>query len=143
MLSSPFASPYQRTLNHGSLYRDVGMETTLTDASSHQLVAMLFDGWMEAVARARGAIRDRDRVAKGKAIRHAVRIVDEGLRAGLNLQAGGALARDLNDLYSYLNVRLTFANLRDDDDALAECQRLMKPIQEAWAAIADTPAGRR
>jgi len=96
---------------------------------------MLFDGWMEAVAQARGAMRARDVTGKGEAIGRAVRIIDEGLRAGLDLRAGGTLARDLNDLYGYLTMRLTWANLRNDEKALDECQRLMKPLQDAWAAI--------
>jgi flagellar protein FliS len=52
---------------------------------------------------------------KGRAIGRAVRIVDEGLRAGLNLEAGGRLASDLHELYGYLNLRLTQANLRNDE----------------------------
>jgi flagellar protein FliS len=41
------------------------------------------------------------------AIGRAVRIVEEGLRAGLDLRAGGSLARDLHELYGYLTMRLT------------------------------------
>lgn len=74
--------------------------------------------------------------AKGLAIGRAVRIVEEGLRAGLNLDAGGALAHDLNDLYAYITLRLTQANLHCNEAAVAECQRLIGPVQEAWAAIA-------
>jgi flagellar protein FliS len=66
-----------------------------------------------------------------------VRIVEDGLRGGLDLQAGGTLARDLDDLYAYLALRLTQANLRNDEAALDECLRLMQPLQQAWAAIAD------
>jgi flagellar protein FliS len=104
---------------------------------------MLFDGWMEAVAQARGALRSGDVVSKGHAIGRAVRIIDEGLRAGLDLRAGGALARDLHDLYGYLTMRLTVANLRNDEAALDECQRLMRPLQEAWAAISPNDPSRR
>ena len=75
--------------------------------------------------------------AKGLAIGRAVRIVEEGLRAGLNLRAGGTLARDLDELYSYLAMRLTLANVRNDEAALDECQRLVLPLQQAWLAIAD------
>jgi flagellar secretion chaperone FliS len=122
------------------LYQQVGVETRLSGASPHQLVAMLFDGYMEALAQARGAIRNGDTGAKGVAIGRAVRIIEEGLRAGLDLKAGGSLARDLDDLYAYLAMRLTLANLHSDEAALNECQQLMLPLQEAWMAIADQPA---
>lgn len=122
---------------HAGVYRQVGMESQLAVASPHALVAMLFEGFMEAVAVARGALREGRVELKGQAIGRAVRIVDEGLRGGLDLKAGGALARDLDELYGYLSLRLTQANLRNDERALDECQRLVQPLQEAWASIAD------
>ena len=143
MFASPYSSPSSRTNRSalpGGLYQQVGVESLLSGATPHQLVAMLFDGWMEAVAQARGAMRQGNPAAKGQAIGRAVRIIDEGLRAGLDLHAGGALARDLHDLYGYLTHRLTLANLRNEEALLAECQRLMQPLQEAWAAIGPSTA---
>ncbi len=136
-----FASTYpSRAVNapfRGNLYQQVGIESRLAGASPHQLVSMLFDGFVEAIAQARGALRAGQPAAKGAAIGRAVRIVEEGLRAGLDLNAGGSLARDLHDLYGYLILRLTQANLRNDEDMLAECLQLVQPLREAWAAIAD------
>ncbi|MBC7941841.1 MAG: flagellar export chaperone FliS [Chitinophagaceae bacterium] len=125
----------------GGLYRQVGVESQLAGATPHHMVAMLFDGFMEAVAQARGAMRNRDTLAKGQAIGRAVSILEEGLRAGLDLRAGGSLARDLDDLYRYVVLRLTFANLHNQESALAECQQLIAPLQQAWASIAPPPAG--
>jgi flagellar protein FliS len=126
----------------GGLYQQIGVETRLVSANPHQLVAMLFEGYMEAVAQARGALAKGDTLIKCQAIGRAVRIIEEGLRAGLDMHAGGTLARDLHELYHYLVMRLTLANLRNDDALLTECQRLMKPLQEAWLQIADEPAAR-
>ena len=142
MFATTYSKHSQRKTPNGHLYQQVGLETRLSGASPHQMVAMLFDGWMEAVAQARGALRSGDLVAKGEAIGRAVRIVDEGLRAGLDLQAGGTLARDLHELYGYLSLRLTVANLRNDESALDECQRLMRPLQEAWASISSSEPSR-
>ena len=135
MFASSFASRSPHRQMCGGLYRQVGVETRLTGATPHQMVAMLFDGYMEAVAQARGAMRAGQPGIKGVAIGRAVRIVEEGLRAGLDLRAGGSLARDLHDLYGYLTMRLTIANLHNNEEALDECQRLMQPLREAWAAI--------
>jgi flagellar protein FliS len=122
------------------LYQQVGVESQLAGANPHALVAMLFDGFIEAVAQARGAMRQRNAAAKGQAIGRAVRIVEEGLRAGLDTRAGGDLARDLGELYAYVTHRLTMANLRNDESALDECQRLMQPLRDAWAAIGTSAA---
>lgn len=135
MFASAYPSRAASRHMMGGLYQQVGVETRLSTASPHQMVAMLFDGFMEAVAQARGALRERQLATKGAAIGRAVRIVEEGLRAGLDLNAGGTLARDLHELYGYLTMRLTLANLHNDEAGLAECQRLMEPLREAWTAI--------
>jgi flagellar protein FliS len=115
-------------------YLRTGLETRAVDADPHQLVAMLFDGLFESMAQARGAIRSGDAAAKGRALGRAVRIVDEGLRGALDLKSG-ALAQDLHDLYAYVTLRLTRANLKSDEAALDECTALMQPLREAWTAI--------
>ena len=116
-------------------YRQIGVETAATTASPHQLVTMLFDGFRDAVAQARGAMAAGRIEDKGLAIGRALRIVDEGLRAGLNLEAGGAIAADLQALYTYIMLRLTHANIRNDDAALAECLSLLEPVRSAWVSI--------
>ena len=132
-----------RPQHFAQAYHRVGVETGVAAASPHRLIAMLFDGYMAALAEATGALRDGRIEAKGRALGRAVRIVDEGLRGGLDLQGGGALAADLNELYHYLMLRLTQANLRNDAAAIDECQKLMTPLRDAWAAIADRPEAAR
>lgn len=133
--SSPFANGMARPA--ARLYRQVAVESQVAgDANAHRLVAMLFDGLFEAIAQARGAMRSGDIAAKCDALRRATAIVEEGLRAALDVRGGGTLAQDLNDLYRYVSLRLTSANLKSDEGQLDECCRLMQPLREAWASIA-------
>jgi flagellar protein FliS len=134
-MSSPFAARNQRA----TLYAKVGLETDVQAASPHRLVAMLFDGAFDAMAQATQAIQTGNVELKGRALSRAVRILDEGLRAGLDMSAG-QLAVDLRELYGYVCMRLTQANLKSDLDAIDECQRLLAPVREAWSAIGQTPA---
>ena len=76
-------------------------------------------------------------VAKGVSIGRAVRVVEEGLNAPLNMVAGGELAANLRGLYEYLARRLTVANARNDDAVLGECLRLVQTLREGWDGIAD------
>ena len=129
-------SPFSRsTAPAARAYQQVAVATGLEGASAHKLIAMLFDGFQEAVSRARGALATGQLEAKGRAIAHAARIVEEGLRGGLNLREGGALAGDLDALYTYVSLRLTHANLHNDDAALVECAELLKPLAQAWSSI--------
>lgn len=143
MQSTPMyapASPFSRPIPAGAqalsgMYRQVGLETSVTGASSHHLVTLLYDGFLDALTEARGALQAKDMGAKAAAITRAIRIIDEGLKACLNVEAGGELALNLRDLYTYISLRLTQANLRNDSDALDECSQLIQPVREAWLAI--------
>jgi flagellar protein FliS len=119
-----------------STYARVGVETGAADASPHKLIAMLFDGIDEALARARGALAGGQVEVKCRAIAHAIRLVEEGLRGALDLRSGGKLAADLDELYTYVSLRLTQANLHNDAAALDECVRLLTPLRTAWTEIA-------
>lgn len=133
----PSASPFSaRHRMAGHLYHSVGVESKLHSSSPHGLVTMLFDGLMEALALAQAAMRDGQIEAKGKALGRAVRIIDHGLKAALNIRDGGQLAADLSDLYAYTTLRLTQANLRNDAAAVDECRALLQPLREAWISIA-------
>jgi len=136
MFSSAPAMTFGRQPHFAQAYRSIAAETGVTGADPHRLVSMLYDGFLAALAEARGAMRQRELERKGRALTRAVRIVEEGLRAGLNLQAGGPLAQDLHQLYGYISTRLTQANLRNDETLIDECQRLVQPLSEAWTAIA-------
>lgn len=130
----PVYSPGPRR-SANNLYQQVDTQARALSASPHRLVAMLFDGLIEAINRARGAIQRQDVPAKGEAITRAIRIVSEGLQAGLVRNANNELADNMHALYSYINMRLMQANLHNDETALQECQRLIIPLRDAWAEI--------
>lgn len=116
-------------------YQATGVEIQVAGADAHRLVSLLFEGFDNAVTDALGGMAAADIERKCRAITRAIRIVDEGLRAHLNLEAGGTLAHDLMDLYGYVVRRLMLANVRNDAAMLGECKRLMQPLREAWASI--------
>ena len=117
------------------LYRQVGVETSISGASPHQLVKLLIEGYFDSLAKARGGMRNKDQQAKAESISRALRIVDEGLKASLDQSSGGDIANNLYALYTYICVRLTQANLKNDESILDECQSLMEPIRDAWSRI--------
>ena len=130
LVSAPHAAPHA----HAVTYRQVGLETGVAAASSHQRVLLLFDAIDESPARTHGAMQSRR--VETKAFSRAMRIVDEGLKADLNLSDGGSLASDLRDLRSPVCARLPHAKAHNDDAALADCRRLLHPPRDAWASIA-------
>jgi flagellar secretion chaperone FliS len=131
--SAAFSAPSKRA--QLGAYQQVHVTTGVDGATPHRLVQMLFEGLLDSLARARGAIQHGNVVVKGEEIGRAVRIIDEGLKAGLNVTEGGRLAQDLNDLYAYVTVRLTYANRHNDESVIGECVRLIEPIAKAWDEI--------
>ena len=74
--------------------------------------------------------------ARGEAIGKAIRIVDSGLKASLNLDAGGEIAARLDALYAYITRRLLEANAQASDAMLVEVDGLLATLEEAWTGIA-------
>lgn len=123
-------------------YRQVGVQSCVDGANPHQLIQMLFEGLLQSLNEARGAMQRGEVEAKGRLIGKSVRILEEGLKGALNPAQGGEIAANLRALYSYCVARLTLANLRNDVAPLEEVVALISPVAQSWSAIgADSPAG--
>lgn len=107
----------------------------MSGADPHQLVGLLYQALMQALGTAKLSMRAGDIPGKGKAISRAVRLIEEGLKAGLNDAKGGELAVNLRALYDYCIVVLSEANLRNDANKVDEVIRLLQPLAQAWTDI--------
>lgn len=121
-------------------YRRIGLETQLDSATPHQLVVMLFDGALLAVANAQRFMENKEIGEKGKAISKAIDIIASGLQASLDMEKGGEIAERLEALYEYMGQRLLHANLRNDPAALREVASLLQELKSAWVKITEEPA---
>lgn len=101
----------------------------------HQIVSLLFDGMLQSLASARGALARGDVAGKCNAISRVLRILEEGLSTGLDRVDGGELAENLAALYDYCTRRLILANAQNDDAILQEVQRLIEPVAQSWKSI--------
>jgi len=115
-------------------YNQVAVQTGVNDASPHRLIQMLIDAVLEKVAAAKGLMINGRIAEKGQQIGLAVSIID-GLRVSVDKERGGEIAQNLEDLYFYINDRLTEANLTNNAVLLDEVTSLLRPIKEAWDAI--------
>ena len=123
------------SMRSANTYRSVGLETSITGASPHQLVELLFEALQQSLASAKAAIQNGDVPAKARAINRVIRILEEGLKAGLDAKKGGELAANLSALYDYCIFKTTEANLRNDAALLDEVVRLIQPVADGWSLI--------
>ncbi|MBM3073184.1 flagellar export chaperone FliS [Lelliottia sp. RWM.1] len=121
--------------NGARAYQQVGLESAVMSASPHHLVSMLFDGALSALVRARLFLEEGRISEKGEALSKAINIIDNGLKAGLNMEVEGDLSANLSALYEYMVRRLLQANLRNDAGAIVEVEDLLSNIADAWKQI--------
>jgi len=132
---APFSSPAQA-------YHRLGTETAVADASPHRLIDMLFEGASEYIAKADDAMARRDLATKGESITRAIRIVDEGLNAALDMSAG-AVAENLRSLYMFVSMQLLAASRDNDRERLEVARRTLAEIHAGWKQIAPNQQPRR
>jgi len=116
-------------------YKNVGLESGIASADPHKLILMLYQGAILAIASAKNQIQRKQIAEKGSSITKAIKIIDEGLKACLDVKAGGEIAKNLSELYDYMNQRLLIANLKNDITILDEVSTLLTDLKGAWESI--------
>ncbi|MGK4328661.1 flagellar export chaperone FliS [Lonsdalea quercina] len=116
-------------------YAQVGLESGVMSASPHKLITMLFDGAISALVRADIFMEQGDTVEKGNAITKAIRIIDSGLLASLDMEKGGEISTNLAQLYDYMIRQLLQANLHNDRALLENITELLRGIADSWKEI--------
>lgn len=104
-------------------------------ASPLELVRALYRGALQATTKARVALANGNIQDRSRAISKACAIVQE-LTISLNREAAPELTTNLAELYVYMHRRLGDANVEQSDAPLAEVERLLGVLLEAWEGLA-------
>jgi len=121
--------------------RQTYMEGEVEQADGIQLVELLYRKAVEAIARARGHLRSGEILPRSRQITRASEILTE-LALSVDHASGGPLSRNLVELYDYMQHLLQTANVAQTEAPLAEAQRLLETLLEAWEeASAQASAG--
>lgn len=107
-----------------------------------ELVVMLYDGALRFLSQAIDAMSARDIKARHLALDKTLAIIGH-LQSTLDTDRGGALAEELDRLYSYMSSRLLEGAARNDAAALTEVTRLLASLRDAWHTIASSPVPAR
>ncbi|HAT9398815.1 flagellar export chaperone FliS [Legionella pneumophila serogroup 1] len=117
-----------------SQYKAIELQTRIETASPHELIDLLLQGARSHIATAQGNIQRNQIKEKGEHIGKAISII-EGLKMSLNHDKGGEIAENLLQLYDYIQQILLKANLKNDEDLLAQSNMLLAEVHQAWQAI--------
>jgi flagellar protein FliS len=109
-------------------------KSAVSAASPLQLVVMLYDGALRFMEAGKHAMLKRDVYVQNENITKAQRIVSE-LLSTLDLDQGGAVAKNLLSIYTYVYDRLVEANIEDKPEIIDECVAIMSDLRESWVEL--------
>ena len=116
-------------------YSAIGIETGVAATDALGLVVMLYDGAIQAIARAESHLLQGEIEARGTYTSKAIDIIKLGLAASLDPRVGGTLAESLAALYDYMARRLFTANLTGDRAVYEEVRRLLGELRVSWVTL--------
>ena len=107
-------------------------------ASPGKLVLMLFDGYLRFTTAAVNSFEETDLTKKNEGINNnlikAQNIVTE-LQSSLDMSVPGELPCTLYRLYDYVLHQLQQANLQKKPEPIAEADKVIAELREAWAEM--------
>jgi len=107
----------------------------LESLSTAEIVVKLYEKLRVKLCSACEDIEAGRLASKAEAMSLAVAILTE-LQASLDLEQGGEIAANLNDLYGYLISELVVANMKNDTQKIRSSLKVVEPLLEAWIEIA-------
>ena len=118
-------------------YQKVNSHAQISEASPHRLIQMLYEGGLDRLAQAKGALVRGDIPQKCLMLTKAIDIIT-GLRQGLDEEKAEdpATIQQLASLYDYMSAQLLQANINNDPEIIDEVARLLITLKSGWDGIA-------
>lgn len=111
------------------------VDNSVVGSSPTQLIVALYEGAIEATRQAARCLETGDVWGRSKAVSKAHNILTE-LYISVDCEKGGELSSNLRRLYAYMQSRLLDGHAKKSGEALAEVDRLLSNLLEAWRVVA-------
>ncbi|MBI3792859.1 MAG: flagellar export chaperone FliS [Gemmatimonadetes bacterium] len=115
-------------------------EQEVLTAPPGRLLVITYDALLTALTRARIGAQTGNPELTVRAIQQARDLIGE-LLVTLDREKGGEIARNLGSLYVFLLQQLQAGGRRPDAKHFDRLVQLVTPIRDAFAEVAQTPAG--
>lgn len=115
-------------------YKKTNLEAELSVADPHRVIQMMYEGLIERLSQAKGAIMRHDYEYKADRISKAVGIIN-GLQSALDNRSNPELGQRMFALYDYMKELLNKASVSLDTAPIDEVINLILPIKQAWDQI--------
>ncbi|MGN0893749.1 MAG: flagellar export chaperone FliS [Succinivibrio sp.] len=115
-------------------YKRTNLEAELSVADPHRIIQMMYEGLIERLSQAKGAILRHDYEYKANRISKAVGIIN-GLQTALDKKSNPELFDRMYALYDYMKELLDKASVSLEVGPIDEVINLILPIKQAWDNI--------
>ena len=116
-------------------YANTEIETGVAVASSRELLIYTYERIIDCLRRARSQLESGEDCAE--VIDRALLLIEKGLRACLDFDAGGEIAKNLSIIYDWASRELLRARIRQQPELIADVERVLVPLVDAWRLIGD------
>ena len=104
--------------------------TDVVTADPKKLVILCYEAAIHSLDVAQAKYQSKEYEAKGQAIQNSLDIITE-LRAALNFEKGGTIAKSLDALYAFWTQQILLADRRADINALENVKMMLSEIKSA------------
>lgn len=125
------------SIARAAAYDELASKSIVMGASSHGLVALLFQEFDSSLQAAEFYADQDDVASMREKIGKASKILG-GLQGSIDVEKGGEIAANLAELYRFCIRELLNANINADKKIITSVRNLIAPIQQAWN---DMPEG--
>ena len=125
------------SIARAAAYDELASKSIVMGASSHGLVALLFQEFDSSLQAAEFYADQDDVASMREKIGRASKILG-GLQGSIDVDKGGEIAANLAELYRFCIRELLNANINADKKIITSVRNLIAPIQQAWN---DMPEG--
>lgn len=99
-----------------------------------QLVVLLYDQALESLGAAIDAIAKGDIEARCKATEEVAEVIHL-LHQSLDMENGGVVAQNLDQIYTLVITQLPVLNLRNDEQIAHDLVQVLLPLRDSWAEL--------
>ena len=119
------------SIARAAAYDELASKSIVMGASSHGLVALLFQEFDSSLQAAEFYADQDDVASMREKISKASKILG-GLQGSIDVDKGGEIAANLAELYRFCIRELLNANINADKKIITSVRSLITPIQQAW-----------
>lgn len=101
-------------------------------ASPEQLTLMCYDGAIRFMRRAIMACEENDLAKLSESTGRAQAVINE-LNVTLNMEAGGEIARNLRDIYMFVNRHMSTSVMKREVEGIRQSMVLIEGLRDSWS----------